>query len=198
MSRQFQQYWKRVTLWYLALASREKVIVCVAGICLVVAGIYQMGVSLDDYIKTNHRKVTVRRAQLDEIDKILKRYVTLKSRQDNLQKTFAQSEMSFEQVTAQLDRIVREAMGNDNYDLKKSRTPTAFGFEYEKQEFTLNIKSLAIDQLVKLLHRLEQGERPLFLSKIDIVRSAVSGDYSATLEIFSIAKSQANSSATST
>lgn len=190
MSKNFQQYWRRILHWYTALSQSERVIVSVALVGVLLAGVYELGLGIDEYVKKNNRAVTIRKTQLEEVQKILKRYVTLKARQEGLQKTFAQSEMTFEQVTAQLDHIVRDSMGNDNYDLKKSRTPTPFGFEYEKQEFTVNIKSLTIQQLVKLLYQLEQGERPVFLSKLDIVRSTVSNDYGATLEVYSIAKAQ--------
>lgn len=190
MAKNFHQFWRRLVHWYTALSHSEKIIVNVAFVGVLLTGIYELGIGIDEYIQKNNRAVAVRKTQLEEVQKILKRYVTLKGRQDNLQKTFAQSEMTFEQVTAQLDHIVRDSMGNDNYDLKKSRTPTPFGFEYEKQEFTVNIKSLTIPQLVKLLYQLEQGERPLFLSKLDIVRSTVNNDYGATLEVYSIAKAQ--------
>lgn len=197
MASQIQHYWRRILHWYWSLSQSEKVIVSITGACLVVFGIYQAGLAIEDYISVNNRALAARKTQLENIEKTLKRYLVLKNRQENLQKTFAKSEMTFEQVTAQLDHIVRDSMGNDNYDLKKSRTPTAFGFEYEKQEFTVNIRTLSMDQLVKLLYQLEQGERPLFLSKLDIIRSSTGNEYGATLEIYSIAKAKTPATATS-
>lgn len=190
MSNQLQQYWRKIAHWYMALSHRERVIVWLTSAALVVAGIYQLGQGVDDYIRSNNRSLAMRRTQLEDVQKVLKRYVTLKARQDTMQKTFAQSELTFEQVTSRLDKIVRESIGSDNYDLKKTRTPTAFGFAYEKQDFSVNIKSITIEQLVKLLYQLEHGDSPLFLSKLDIQRSTMTNDYGAILEIYSIAKAR--------
>lgn len=190
MANQLQQYWRKIAHWYLALSQRERMIVWVTSAALVIAGIYQVGEGVDAYIKSNNRSLSMRRTQLDDVQKVLKRYVTLKSRQESMQRTFAQSELTFEQVTSRLDKIIRDSIGSDNYDLKKTRTPTAFGFEYEKQDLSVNIKSITIEQLVKLLYQLEQGDSPLFLSKLDIQRSTMTNEYGAILEIYSIAKAR--------
>ena len=101
--------------------------------------------------------------------------------------------MTFEQVTKELDKIVKDSIGNDNYDLKKkSSAPTEFGLEYEKQDFSLRLRSLSLEQLVKLLYQLEHGKSPLFLSKVDIVKSAKAGEFTTTMEIYSIKKQRDN------
>ena len=94
--------------------------------------------------------------------------------------------MTVDQVYTELDRIVRDAIGADNYDLKKSQTTTAVGPNSEEQAFTLRIRSLSIEQLVKLLYQLEHGKAALFLGKVDIIKNTQPGTFSATLEVSSV------------
>ena len=145
--------------------------------------------SFQEYVDTNELLVIKRTSELESIGKSLKRYQTLRNRRETLQATFAQSQMTYEQVVNQLSKLVRDTIGNDNFELKKSRTPAPFGLDFQKQEFTLSIKAISMEQLVKILYQIEQGERPLFLSKVDITRLIQAGDYSASLEIYSINKS---------
>jgi exonuclease VII small subunit len=130
----------------------------------------------------------VRTRQLSELGDIAKRYKTLSQRLEEAKKTFADSQMTFEQVTSQLDKIVRDSIGSDKYDLNKGKA-TKVGLDYDRQEFTVKIKSLSLQQIVALLHKLEQGDTPLFLGKVDLAKSPSDSSLSATLEIFSIKKS---------
>ncbi|MCB0325728.1 MAG: type II secretion system protein M [Bdellovibrionales bacterium] len=179
---------KKVRTSYLALSARERLLVTVAGVSLALTGMYLGVESLQEHIAETRRLVTVRSRNLEELAGVLRRHQTLSARLGKLQTTFAEAQLTFEQVTKQLDTIVRESIGSDNYDLKVGRSPEQVGFEYEKQEFTLRVKSLSLEQVVKLLHRLEQGESPLFLGKADLVKEN-DRQFGATLEIFSIRKS---------
>ena len=174
----------------MALNQREKLLVGAAGLFGIFFVLQTTFGLVNESIDDTRLRVGQRTAQLQEIASILKRYQSLKQRRDVLQTTYEESQMTFEQVTIELDRIVRDAIGNDNYELKKPPSTTKFGFDYEKQEFTLIIKALSREQRVKLLHQIEQGGRPIFLSKVDIAKSQSGTEYSAVLEIYSIGKSR--------
>ena len=170
------------------LNARERLIVGTAVVCLIIFGIYQGAVAVETHIEESKRLLVVRKTQLQDIGAILKRYIALRQRRESLQTTFEKSQMTFEQVSAEVDKIVKDAISSDNYDLKKPHPPTTFGFEYEKQEFSLTVKSLTLEQLVKLLYQIEHGGRPIFLSKVDINKSLSGTDFSAVFEIYSISK----------
>ena len=119
----------------------------------------------------------------------MSRYNHLKAKLDTVQKSFQEAQMTFEEVTAQIDKIIKSSLGDDaQYDFKKPKSPTKLGLDYEKQEFSLKIKSAELQQIVKLLFALEQGNSTLFLGKIDLRRAGRSNAYSTTLEIFSVRK----------
>ena len=172
---------------------RERMLIGLVAAAGVIFGAQQTVVAFTDMVDSDKLLLQRRIQDLEKVAGSLKRYESLHKRREELQKTFASSQMTFEQVVSQLDRIVRDSIGSDNYDLKRARTLTPFGLDFEKQDFTLILKTLTLDQLVKLLHQLEQGERPLFLSKIDLAKTVTQGEYTATLELFSIRRATATS-----
>lgn len=146
---------------------------------------------IQERLEETPRLIQARTSDLETLGRTVGRYQTLKVRMESIETSFKESQMTFEQVTDELDKVVKESIGGGEYDLKKIRTPSSIGLSYEKQEFTLNIKSLTLDQLVRLLHRLENGDRPLFLGKVDINKPAGNSAFSATLEVFSVRKARA-------
>lgn len=179
---------KRVRSFYLTLSRRERSLVLIAVVASAVALLYLSVDTVRRHITETNAMVTVRSRHLEELSRVIRRYNTLNTRLERLQTTFAEAQLTFEEVTRQLDSVVRESIGSDNYDLKVGRSPSQIGFEYEKQEFTLRVKSLTLEQVIRLLHRLEQGESPLFLGKVDLLKQNDS-EFNATLEIFSVRKS---------
>ena len=145
-----------------------------------------------DYVATriedHNNLIRTRLIQLDDVNSLLKRYDQLNKRFKKAELTFSQSQMTFEQVTSNLDQLIKESIGSDKYDLSKTRAPSEIGLEYEKQEFTVRLKSINREQLIKVLYQLEHGGSPLFLGKVELTRSQTTGDITANLEVFSIRK----------
>lgn len=181
-----QTHLRKLTATAAAMNSRERMLVGAVLAMGVVFGIQQSVVAIGEMVDADKVLLQRRVQDLEKVSVSLKRYESLRKRREELERAFASSQMTFEQVVSQLDRVVRDSIGSDNYDLKRARTLTPFGLDFEKQDFTLILKTLTLDQLVKLLHQLEQGERPLFLSKIDLAKTVTQGEYTATLELFSI------------
>ncbi len=173
---------------YFGLKSSEKILVGAAAVFMLVILLQYFAGIVQARVFDSKQLLATRKNQLQDVGFILKRYVSLHRYREELQTTYAKSQMTFEEVSNELDRIVRDAIGNDNYEVKKPHPPEPFGFEYEKQEFSLTVRSLSLDQLTKLLYQIEQGEKPIFLSKVDIKKSPSGTDYGASLEIYSISK----------
>lgn len=176
---------RKTQAWFTALSQREKILVLVTATALLIyAAAIPVG-ALGEHIEETKRQAVVRAHALEEVSHYARRLSSLDARLQRLKNSLEESKMTFEQVTANLDSIVRSSIGSGNYNLNKSGKPEALGEEFEKQDFVLNINSLSLEQLVKLLFELEQGESPLFLGNVDISRGR--GDsFRATLEIASI------------
>lgn len=167
------------------LSSREQTIVSVALCALVVYCGWWFVSSVVDETQDIRLQVTRRQQSLLEVNSLLQRYAKLYPRLESVTASYAKSELSFEQVTTELDKVIRNSVGTDAYDLKKMRNPVNIG-EFDKQEFTVNIRSITLEQLIKTLYQLQHGGTPLFLGKIKIDGAPNSDKVSATLEVYSI------------
>lgn len=179
---------KKLQQMFFTLSKREQWLIGFIGVFAIVYASMTVYEQYSNYQEDFSRILTQRERDIENLDTVLTRYTTLNTRLTRLQKTFDESQMTFEQVTTELDKIVKESIGSDNYDLKKTRAPGRLGVDYEKQDFTLSIKSLTLAQLVELLYQLDHGSKPMFLGRVDITRSNSKGDFSASLEIYSIRK----------
>lgn len=183
-------YIRRFNIWFNRLSSREGTMILVAVVSLLVYGAFSAVETIQEELADTDRLVKVRQQNLEDLGQVASRYKTLKTRLTRLQESFSKSEMTFEEVTSQIDAIVRKSIGSDDYDLKKGRTPSQIGFEYEKQQFTLKVNSLSLEEVVRLLYNLEQGESPLILGKVDLRKLPRKEEFSTSLEIFSVRKSK--------
>ncbi len=184
----FEMFIKRVSTWSRQLSARERSGLFLALVCMALVAVYSGVKAFRSKLDDQERLVQSRLSQLEQLPKALNRYKRFDTRLKKLQSTFAQSELTFEQAFNELDKIVQTSVGKVEYDPRKGAV-TPLGLEYQKQEFTLKLRGISIEQVVKLLYQLEHGDRPLFLGKVDILRAPSDGTFSATLEIFSIRKS---------
>ncbi len=184
---------KRIEQFLGNRTAREKVII---GITLLVAvGYYGTTLplmALQEYLTEQEDLAQVRKKQLEETVRYLAKYRDLDAHLKRLKSTFDELQLTFGQVYDRVDKIVKESIGNDNYVLKRSHDPEPLlgSTDYEKQDFTLSVKALSLEQLVKLLYELEKGDTPLVVGKVNIKRSFNKGELQVELEIGSLAKRQ--------
>jgi len=183
------KYFKKIALHFSSLNPRERSLVIIGAVIAFALAIYFPYSWISGYVQETNRLSIVRKRDLNDVNSLLNRYNHLKGKLDTVQKSFKEAQMTFEEVTKEIDTIIKSSLGDDaSYDFKKPKSPSKLGLDYEKQEFSLKIKSATLNQIVKLLFALEQGNRPLFLGKIDLRRVSRTNSYSTTLEIFSVRK----------
>ena len=141
------------------------------------------------YIDDQQIAIEERTQELKKIIDISNRYQGLQKHYAELKNSFAEAQVTAQQVYTNLDNIVKKSVGAEKYDIKSKGEATEIGIDYQKQEYQLKIPSLSLDQLVKLLYEIEQGKSPLFLKKIDIT-SKPNNTFEATLEIYSVRKGE--------
>ena len=186
MKKQFSL--KKLKMFFSSLNPRERIFVVLALGGLSIYLIALPFLAVVEWKEENDRLVVLRTRDLENITHTTQKYRVLNQRLEKLQTKFDQSQMSFERVTSDLDAIVKKSIGSDNYNLKKTRAEQEHGAGFRKQDFSLRVNSLSLDQLVKLLHNLEHGESPLFLRKVNIAKARKGSAFRANLEIFSIRK----------
>jgi type II secretory pathway component PulM len=181
---------KKAVQWFEALPQREKLLVCVMAAAIAVACAYVLYDEAATALAAQQQLIEKRLHDLDDLGQALERYQRLSSRMSEIELIYADSHATASQVYTQLDGIVRESIGEQSYDLKRSPTTSSLGENAEQQDFTLKIPALSLEQLVKLLYRLEQGGGGVVLSKVDVTKGAQPGQFSASLEVSAIRKKE--------
>jgi hypothetical protein len=182
---------RRAVLFFTHLSARERLATFVSIAAIAAFALFYAVESVQGYMTEREINIVRRKGELQNLIQMLGRFTQRQNQLLARRDSFEQSQMTFEEVTSELDKIVRESIGSDNYDLKRSETGSSIGIDFEKQDFTLRVRSLNIEQLVSLLFRVESGTSPLFLGKVDLIRAGRPDDFSATLEVFSIRRKAA-------
>lgn len=141
-------------------------------------------------------RILERSKELAKLQFSVAKYLKLSSRLSSLEKTYANSELSIEQVYSEVETIVKGALAggpsaekgsaSEGYELRSVGAIVSISDSVQQQGYTLKIKSLSLAQLVDLLYRLEQGKAPLFLGKLEITKGSQMGIFSANLELSSL------------
>jgi len=184
-----KQYLKKIKLAFTKLNDREQMLLVVMFFAILLTISYLAIESALTSFAQNERILNVRKSQLQGIVESGSRYKDLNNRLSLLQSSFAESEMTFEQVTLELDNIVKDSIGSNDYELKKGRAPKELGFDYEKQQFSLKVTAVELDESIKLLHNLENSKSPFLIGKVDFKRYGRKDKFSVNIEIYSIRKS---------
>lgn len=185
---------RKLGAWFSNLNQREKILLACVVVVPLCFAVIEGVTKFQDYREETTRQAVLRRQDLENTLVALKRYSQLNSRLKNLQASFDESRLTLGQVYDEVDRIVKESIGSDKYNLVKLQSAQPLGEHYEKQDYKLTIQSLTLEQLQRLLYELEQGKTPLFLRKVDLTKLYKKSEFQATLEIASLAKRKAESS----
>ncbi|MCB0360329.1 MAG: hypothetical protein KDD44_11860, partial [Bdellovibrionales bacterium] len=186
MKSSIASYVRRASSLYLALSTRERLLIGLTAI-VALAIVFRSGVALiNEHLGDTELEIASRERDYRDFTRYAGRYRLLNERLQRLKTSFNESQMTFEQVTSDLDQIVRRSVGSSDYDLRKSGNPEELGEDFEKQDFSLNIRSINLDQLVRLLYELQEGKSPLFLSKVDVTKLPRGAEFRATLEIATV------------
>jgi hypothetical protein len=168
----------------MALSKRERVLVAIPTAVLLTILISEPIAAFADYLSQADLSLATRKLELQKVQQVTRRYRTLSDRLDTLRASYAEKALSLEEVYSKLDQIVKDSIGGDNYELKRKDVGQS-DLEYEQHHFQLTVNTLTLDELVKLLFALEQGEEPLFLKKVSLLSKA-QGKFQATILLYSI------------
>ncbi len=187
---------RKISSWFVALNARERFFVGVLTAVLCAFLFALPVVKIRELLEDNARLAASRTASYKELGMLVDRYRILDNRLGRIRSSFEESQMTLEQVYSELDRIIKDSIGSTNYDPpKKTQTSESLGLEFEKQEYSLNIRQATLQQLVKLLYELEQGKQPFYIGKVDILPGASEGTFTANIEIGSVSKKRENKNA---
>jgi hypothetical protein len=183
---------------FYARPKRERTIVMVAFVAVLGWGLLELVQGSIGSFGGHEAKISSRIKEIEKLQFQTAKYKKLSARLADLDKTYANSELSVEQVYSEVENVVKAALAdggttgtNDGYELRSAGTVVSISDSIQQQGYTLKLKALSLKQLVDLLYRLEQGKAPLFLGRLEIAKGSQPGIFSANLELSSIRRKKA-------
>jgi len=171
-----------------ALSQREQRIV-LATILLIGLWIpYEFFGSEDLSLSSTQSESSARISQLVGLKDSIERYQKLSARAEQIERNYATSQFTTEEVFSEVEKIIRESLGSDAYELRPVPNAVTISPTVEQQLFNLKIRSVTLPQLVAVLYRMEQGKAPLFLGKLEVSKSTQPGNFQANIELSSLRK----------
>jgi len=170
------------------LSTRERGLIAAAIGCVFLYVVYLSYDSLSESFVIEGNQVAVKTEELEKVQRQLLRYAYLSSRLKTLEGRFTSSNTSIDNMYAEIDNVVKKSIGNNGYDLKKNPNTETIGEDIEQQGFTLRIKSLGLEQSIKLLYGFENNASHILLNKIDFAKSSDGKELAVTLDLSIIKK----------
>ncbi len=158
---------RQVFNYYSRLAPRERLLLGVAGISVLLISLYSF---VWDPLQANRasiaRRIGTKEKDLAEIQKERETYLDLLRRIEANQAALSQADPNFS-LFAYLDNAVGQTVGREHVT---SMNPTNknIGSDYQEQMVEIHLTQISLAQLVDLLYRIEKGERPLRFNRLQI------------------------------
>jgi hypothetical protein len=179
---------KRISSWHLQLSQREKLIFGLTSIVLCLFVIFGSWIVASSVIDSLKVKIARGKSQAQELTAKLNRYNELNVTYKKLQQQFEQSQSTFEDVAVTLDNV-REKSKIKKEDFEfATGSIVDIGLEYKKQEYTLTVNSLSLEELVTLLYTIEEAAKSLFIGEVDILKTPGKDIFRAEISISNIRK----------
>ena len=153
--------------YYSRLAPRERLLVGLAVLSVVVIGLYRLAW---DPLRANGaaiaRRITTKETDLAEIQKERNAYLDLRRRIEANQSLLAQGDPNFS-LFAYLDTAVGQTVGREHVT---SMNPSnkSIGTDYQEQLVEIHLTQISLSQLIDLLYRIEKGDHPLRFSRLQV------------------------------
>lgn len=177
---------EKIRSQYYSLSLRERLLIKITATSLVVVFVYW---SINSIVNIHHdlNLSSIRKeASISQIEQLANKHKNLKTKLLNLTTKYLNSSLSYEQLTNHLDKIAKNELGPDSYELIPSREKIELGTDFLAQKFTIKIRKCSFEQIVNIMKSLEQGPPPVFVQKVDIAKSSDQKSNSVIFEIVSI------------
>jgi hypothetical protein len=158
---------RQVLNYYSRLAPRERLLLGLAAVSVVVIGLYRF---VWDPLQANSaaitRRIVAKEKDLAEIQKERDTYLDLMRHIEANQSLLEQGDQNFS-LFAYLDNAVGQTVGREHVT---SMNPTNknVGADYQEQMVEIHLTQISLSQLIDLVYRIEKGDHPLRFSRLQV------------------------------
>lgn len=177
---------EKAKLYFSSLSTRERNLISLTGFVFVAILVYWALQAFISFEKSTSLQVKSKANLVEQISQAAIRHRNLNTKLHELTTKYLNSSLSFEDLTNNLDKITKNIIGADAYELIPSKDKSDLGTDFISRKFTIKIRKCSYDQIIKMLQALEVGPPALFIQKVDLAKSSDNKSVSALLEIVSI------------
>jgi len=187
-----------ITKWYKKLTLRERRLLLVLGVGFVIIILWITTSWILESKSKLHQSVAQSKSTLSQVLTLAERLQGLENRLTELSTLYMNSSLSYEELTAALDRIIKDKIGSNAYTLNRSSSydkndeESSIGNSFRLQKFTIKINEISLEQAVSLLNALESGPPRMFIQRADLSKARNNESLSLSLEVASIETSKIN------
>jgi type II secretory pathway component PulM len=158
---------RQLLSYYNRLAPRERVLVGVAVLSVVVISLYSF---VWDPLQTNRelllRHIATKERDLSEIQRERGMYLELKRRLEANQTATSEGDPNFN-LFAYLQSAISQAVSKEHITSMNPSNKN-IGSEYQELMVEIKLQQISLPQIVDLVYRVEKGEHPLRFSRLQI------------------------------
>jgi len=174
---------------FLSLSKREQVIVSITSALFFLWILYVLIETLIVIKIEAQDELQLVQQKYDRVVSLRTRYEELSRQHEKLSRSRFSDGNSIDQIYSEIDSAVKETLSGVSYDLKRSPSGELLSRDVRKQEFVIRIASVQLEQILKLLYRIENGKTPMYVSRLETMRLPQVGAVSATITLATLEKS---------
>lgn len=185
-----------IARWHKKLTLREKRLLLLLVIGFLIIMLWIATSWIFESKSKLHQSVAQSKNTLSQVLALSERLRGLENRLTELSTLYLNSSLSYEELTAALDRIIKDKIGSNSYTLNRSSSydknddESSIGNSFRLQKFTIKITEISLEQAISLLNALETGPPRMFIQRADLSKARNNESLSLSLEVASIEASK--------
>ncbi|HSQ00235.1 MAG TPA: type II secretion system protein GspM [Candidatus Dormibacteraeota bacterium] len=178
--------WRAILAYYQRLSSRERLLVGLAGGALLVIALYTLlWEPLEEGRLALARRITVKNAELQEMQHMREVYLDLLNQFELRQKIIDRADPKFS-LFPHIEATVGQVVGREKITSMNPQNKELGGGAYREESVEIKLTGITLEQLTDLMYKIEKSPQPLRFTRMQVkkrVREPSTFDLTATVSM---------------
>jgi hypothetical protein len=178
--------WRAILAYYQRLSSRERLLVGLAGGALLVIALYTLlWEPLEEGRLALARRITVKNAELQEMQHMREVYLDLLNQFELRQKIIERADPKFS-LFPHIEATVGQVVGREKITSMNPQNKELGGGAYREESVEIKLTGITLEQLTDLMYKIEKSPQPLRFTRMQVkkrVREPSTFDLTATVSM---------------
>jgi general secretion pathway protein M len=178
--------WRAILAYYQRLSPRERLLVGLAGGALLVIALYTLlWEPLEEGRLALARRITVKNAELQEMQHMREVYLDLLNQFELRQKIIDKADPKFS-LFPHIEATVGQVVGREKITSMNPQNKELGGGAYREESVEIKLTGITLEQLTDLMYKIEKSPQPLRFTRMQVkkrVREPSTFDLTATVSM---------------